>query len=171
MSEILSKPETTRFSFPSVVLKPEVWQKYSGEELMLRSLSWLKRRGLYRPDLLYAGFNGGPVYKRGGFGERTSTFAVNEFSWARELKDSLDGVNPLVYADDNGNNLLALGVFNPDLLMEISQHPRYEEALRQLDNHEIDCLPVDLNDNNHFVTPDDSSLDTATVAVLFFKSY
>jgi hypothetical protein len=173
MPETQTSPEKDRFRFPSAVFKGEVLATYDDEKLMRRSLGWLKNRGLYTPELLFAGFSGASVYKRGGFGDRVDTFAVTEQEW----KDDLEGktlapgnANPFNHALYHGSKLIALGVFDRDKLLEIYDHPEYATAMQQGDGHDVMGLPDNLDPHAHFVSVGGESLDSAAVAVLFFKN-
>jgi hypothetical protein len=140
---------------------------------MRRSLGWLKNRGLYTPDLLFAGFSGASVYRHGGFGERVDTFAVTEGEWRDDIagKSVISGnANPINHAMYHGSKLIGLGVFDKNRLVLLEDHPDYATALRQGEGHDVMGLPDNLDPQAHFVTVGGESLDAATVAVLFFKN-
>jgi hypothetical protein len=122
----------------------------------------LKAEGLYRDNLLFAGFRGVYLYKNGSFGKRKRTFAVTEKAFYRSVSEKWryrQYVNsPFLHMDVAGKSMPALGVFDASTLIGGSEFDEYQEKLPE-------------HEKIAWWTADGSSIDTAAIAIFFFKRY
>jgi hypothetical protein len=122
----------------------------------------LKASGLYNDHLLFTGIKGVSLYKQGTYGKRDQTYAVSEDAFIRSVsekrRDRKFFQNPFMYMDDEGKSMPGLAVFDASKLVCGRFYHEPEPNLPK-------------NDEILWWTPDGSSLDTAAVAVFFFKKF
>lgn len=125
-------------------------------------LNKLKAEGIYRPGLLFTGFEGFNLYKHGSYGKRSKTFAVTENALMKSAtgkwRDRRYVNTPFLHMDTEGKNMPAIGIFDASKLIGGTE---FDEASDKLPEY----------DKIAWWTDDGSSIDQAAVAVFFFKQY
>lgn len=132
------------------------------DELFERLTGQLDAEGLYRPDLLYRGCEGRQLVRAGSFGVRDDTFAYSE-ARARQLiaEPEYRDASPVHFATDA--LVPALVAFDPEKLLGTDAKDR-----QTLGRVAVAQLRDPYNDLRYWATPDGSSIDTATVAVVAY---
>jgi len=138
-------PEIIKLKPPFVELELPISQvSLMAEQEIVKSLiNRLRRHGLHKPNLFYAGVNGTHLRQTGTFGNRTSTFAVPEEDYIQiaEEEDKYgpsDGVydNPYRYALSTDGELAAIVVFDGDYFEPADDSRQYNWQL--LHGHSMD---------------------------------
>jgi len=96
----------------------------SDTQIASRIINRLKRRGLYRPDLLFCGVEGEVIQHAGTLGERSETFAVTEEQflaiagaddeYGRDLAQSHNPIGHALYGDLPAIVVFEGGMFDVD---------------------------------------------------------
>lgn len=169
-AEIPNQRET--LPFPHLHVPSEVYLSADDEELFQYVLERLKKSKLYKPGLVFAGFDAGEVLANKTFGARNSTHAYSEPMLHRIYSDEIlhGEISPFVHADKrDGVEKPALGVFDSELMLG-ADGARFETAGESaLGRVALSDLTEQPGIYDFWQTADGSSLDSATVALFTFE--